>query len=100
MKFQGSVTKITYYNQENGYGVVRVAVSIDEMNRIIEEIEDDSNFYSNTISVVSIFTTLPLIDQIYEFDGEFEYSKYGLQFRSEKTTKTVKQSEQGIIAYL
>ena len=100
MKFQGSVTKITYYNQENGYGVVRVAVSIDEMNRIIEEVEDDSNFYSNTISVVSIFTTLPLIDQIYEFDGEFEYSKYGLQFRSEKTTKTVKQSEQGIIAYL
>ena len=100
MKFQGSVVKITYYNQENGYGVVRVSISIEEMNRIIEEIEDDSNFYSNTISVVSIFTTLPLIDQIYEFEGEFEYSKYGLQFRSEKTTKTVKQSEQGIIAYL
>ena len=100
MKFQGSVVKITYYNQENGYGVVRVAISNDEMNRIIEEIEDDSNFYSNTISVVSIFTTLPLIDQIYSFEGEFEYSKYGLQFRSEKTTKTIKQSEQGIIAYL
>ena len=58
MEFKGSVKKITYYNPENGYGVVRVEVEKDVMEEIIESIEDDSNFYSNTISVVSTFTTL------------------------------------------
>ena len=41
MEFQGSVKKINYYNQENGYGIVRVEVSNETMNRIIQEIEDD-----------------------------------------------------------
>ena len=74
MEFQGSVKKINYYNQENGYGIVRVEVSNETMNRIIQEIEDDS-FYGNTIVVVSTFTTLPFIDQSYDFSGKFEYSK-------------------------
>ena len=32
MEFQGSVKKINYYNQENGYGIVRVEVSNETMN--------------------------------------------------------------------
>ena len=99
MEFQGSVKKINYYNQENGYGIVRVEVSNETMDRIIQEIEDDS-FYANTIVVVSTFTTLPFIDQSYDFSGKFEYSKYGIQFRSDKTVKTISQSEDGIVAYL
>lgn len=99
MEFQGSVKKITYYNQENGYGVVRVEVSNDEIDKILEEVNDDS-FYSNTITVCSTFTTLPFIDQLYDFSGHFEENKYGLQFISDKTVKAFANTEKGIVAYL
>ena len=99
MEFQGSVKKITYYNQENGYGVVRVEVSNEVIEEILEEVNDDS-FYSNIVTVSSTFTTLPFIDQLYEFSGHFEETKYGIQFKSDKTVKAYANTEKGIVAYL
>lgn len=99
MILQGSVKKITYYNQDNGYGVVKVELDEKSLS-LIEDEMDDSLLYSNIITVVSMFVALPFIDEVYSFEGEFERSKYGLQFRSDKTCKSVSQSENGIVAYL
>lgn len=99
MIIQGSVKKITYYNQENGYGVVKVELDEKSLNLITGEV-DNALIYSNTITVVSMFVSLPFIDQIYTFEGDFEKSKYGFQFKSDKTTKAISQSSNGIIAYL
>ncbi len=99
MNISGSVRKITYYNQSNGYTVIRIEVTNKEMDRIIEETGLEE-LYSNYITVVSMFTTLPFIDETYDFTGDFEESKYGIQFRSNKTVKSLKQNEEGIISYL
>lgn len=100
MILQGSVKKITYYNPDNGYGVVKVELDEQSLNLLLEDEFDDSLLYSNIITVVSMFVGLPFIDEKYTFEGEFERSKYGLQFRSDKTLKSVSQSENGIVAYL
>ena len=99
MIIQGSVKKITYYNQENGYGVVKVELDQKSLDLISNEI-DDALIYSNMITVVSMFVSLPFIDHIYTFEGCFERNKYGLQFKSDKTFKAISQSSNGIIAYL
>ena len=99
MILKGSVKKITYYNQDNGYGVVKVELD-EKCIDLVQDQLDDCLLYSNMITVVSMFVGLPFIDEIYTFEGEFEKSKYGLQFRSDKSYKSVNQSENGIVNYL
>ena len=99
MKLLGSIYNITYYNQETGYAVVRVTIEDELREKLINELDYDE-LYSNYLTVVSSFVSLPYINQTYEFDGDFEYSKYGLQFRSEKATRSIKQTEDGIVSYL
>ena len=99
MILKGSVKKITYYNQDNGYGVVKVELDEESIDSLQDQL-DDFILYSSMITVVSMFVGLPFIDEIYTFEGEFEKSKYGLQFKSDKSYKSVNQSENGIVNYL
>ena len=94
IEIKGKIRKVTYYNSDNGYGVVRVEISPEDAERIEE------GLYSNELTVVSTFAKIPFIDEIFEFSGSMVESKYGLQFKAEVVKPSITQSKEGIIAYL
>lgn len=94
IEIKGKIKKVTYYNSDNGYGVVRVEISPEDAERIEE------GLYSNELTVVSTFAKIPFIDEIFEFSGNMVESKYGLQFKADVVKPSITQSKEGIIAYL
>ena len=94
IEIKGKIKKVTYYNSDNGYGVVRVEISPEDAEKIEE------GLYSNELTVVSTFAKIPFIDEIFEFSGSRVESKYGLQFKADVVKQSITQSKEGIIAYL
>lgn len=94
IEIKGKIKKVTYYNSDNGYGVVRVEISPEDAEKIEE------GLYSNELTVVSTFAKIPFIDEIFEFSGNMVESKYGLQFKADVVKQSITQSKEGIIAYL
>jgi exodeoxyribonuclease V alpha subunit len=80
---QGVIKVITYYNPENGYGVLRV------------EDKDD-----NTYTVVGSFPDVH-VGERFEFQGQWiRHPKFGRQFQSPKWEQLPPDDTQSVIAYL
>lgn len=95
-KVIGSVTKIVYYNESNGYGIIKL--KIDFKNSINASYQNI--LFSNTISVLSTFDRKPFEDEEYEFEGELETSSYGYQLKAKNFRRINETSKEGIITYL
>lgn len=95
-KIVGTINKIMYYNEENGYAIVKLKLDYKkEINLKFQNI-----LFNNVVSVLSNFDRKPFDDEEYEFEGELEKSKYGYQFRASSFSRINIVSQEGIITYL
>ncbi|MET3617675.1 exodeoxyribonuclease V alpha subunit [Peptoniphilus olsenii] len=78
----GSVEKIIFKNDENGYTVAKIITEDGE-------------------TVVVGYTSFFVENSNYEFTGDFTYhNKYGEQFKFEEYKENLPQTEKGVINYL
>ena len=77
-KFLGIINKIVYFNESNGYGIVKI--KIDYKNAMHEKYRNI--LFSNILSVLCTFDRKPFEDEEYEFEGELETSSYGYQLKA------------------
>ncbi len=88
---RGAVERITFYNEENGYSVIKIKA---DRRYPTAEARD------GLITVVGVMPELGVGENI-EFGGDWvDDSKYGKQFRAETITPLVPTTESGIVAYL
>src|SRR5690554_462929 len=92
----GTVEGITYFNEENGYGVVKI--KLDYRDHTIAK--HKSKLFSNELIVTGYFSTRPSLREEYDFTGEFAQTKFGLQFKAETYQKRDPKSKEGVISYL
>lgn len=95
-KIIGSVNRVVYYNEDNGYGIIKL--KLDFKNSINAQYQN--KLFSNLISVLSTFDRKPLEDEEYEFDGEIEQSSYGMQLKAKSFRRINETSKDGIVTYL
>lgn len=95
-KIVGSINKIMYYNEDNGYAIVRLKLDYKkEVNQKYQNI-----LFNNVVAVLSSFDRKPFEDEEYEFEGELETSKYGYQFRASSFNRINIVSQEGVVTYL
>ncbi len=95
-KLKGKIERVTYYNEETGYGVVKVSVDYND-----ETLKKYINtFFSNIISVTCLYDRMPLVDEEYEYFGSVDaLGKWGPQFKAESFERK-NASLSGVVAYL
>lgn len=87
----GIVERITFYNEDNGYGVIKVVPEAKLPNHTAKD---------GTVTVVGVMPMLGVGENV-EFVGEWrDDSRYGMQLRVEKVTPIEPTSELGITQYL
>ena len=88
---QGEVERITYYNDDSGYSVLRVKPD----RRYPRAMGRDG-----TVTVVGVMPALNEGESA-QFNGEWVNDKtYGMQFRASQTLPMPPQTEKGIVSYL
>ncbi len=88
---KGSVERITFYNEENGYSVVKIKA---DKRYPAAEARD------GTITVVGVMPEINVGENV-QFDGDWvEDPKYGKQFRAEMITPMMPTTASGIVSYL
>jgi exodeoxyribonuclease V alpha subunit len=90
--FTGTVERITYYNDENGYSVIKVTPD--------KKLPKDRTARDGTVAVVG---TMPELGEgeSAEFGGEWiRDPRFGMQMRVETVMPIAPTSEQGITRYL
>ena len=93
----GVISRINYYNPENGYTVAILELDYKNKNIAIKK----SKIIGNTIAIVGFFERKPSEQEEYTFEGDFLRDKnYGLQFKFTKFIRKTVKNEQGIISYL
>ena len=95
-KVWGSVNKVIYYNESNGYGVIRI--TLDSNNPELELII--GKVYSNFLTVTGLFDRTPIENETYTFLGEFTDTDYGYQFKANSFDRKMENTLEGIINYL
>ena len=88
---RGAVERITYYNEDNGYSVIKI---------MPEERHPRAQARDGTVAVVG---TMPELreGESAEFTGEWvNDSRWGYQFRADQTLPRAPQSRLGIVSYL
>ncbi|MFA6843352.1 MAG: ATP-dependent RecD-like DNA helicase, partial [Bacilli bacterium] len=96
MKITGKIKRVTYYNEENGYGVCKIKYEQDNLTiEVVESKVDTSNF-----TVTGNFFCSPKVDDVYEFDGEFTHNKYGTQFTFKGLKSVYAKTKAGIVNYI
>ena len=95
-KIIGVVNRVVYYNDTNGYGIIKL--KLDYKNQSL--VQYRTTLFSNIISVLCTFDRKPFEDEEYEFEGELEQSSYGYQFKATKFRRVNEESKEGIITYL
>lgn len=93
---QGVITRITYYNEEQGFGIVRI--KLDYRKKDVAQYR--TTLFSNILTVLSSFDRKPIPDEEYQFTGELETSAYGIQLRAKSFKRVNEQSQEGVITYL
>jgi len=89
--FIGSVERITYYNDENGYSVIKV---------MPEKRMPGKTSRDGMVTIVGTMPELGVGEEV-QFTGEWvEDPRYGTQLRVETVTPIVPTSTQGITRYL
>lgn len=95
-KVIGAVNKIIYFNENNGYGIIKL--KLDYKNSI------NANYrnilFSNILSILCTFDRRPFEEEEYEFEGELETSSYGYQIKASKFRRINENSKEGIVTYL
>ncbi|MFA7366928.1 MAG: ATP-dependent RecD-like DNA helicase [Bacilli bacterium] len=95
-KIYGIVKKVIYYDESKAFGIVQIKLDYKD-----EHLSQFKNvLFDNKISVLSNFDRLPIIDEEYEFVGEFGVSKYGNQFKAKQFKRINEDSLQAVVAYL
>ena len=93
----GIITRINYYNPENGYKVVILELDYKDKTIAMKK----SKIVGNTIALVGYFDREPHEMEEYTFDGDFVKDRnYGLQFKFNRFERKAIKTEQGIISYL
>ena len=92
----GSVNKITYFNEDNGYGIIKIKLNYQD-NKIAKY---RAKLFSNILTVTCNFERRPLIDEEYDFTGEFITTSYGVQFKAKEFTRRGEDTLEGVITYL
>lgn len=92
----GPISKITFFNEETGFGIVKIKLDYKHKDLLPYR----NILFSNQVNVLSAFDRKPLIDEEYEFHGEIETSQYGMQLRAKTFRRINEQSKEGIITYL
>ena len=92
----GSIIKITYFNDENGYGVVRIKLNYQD-NKIAKY---RAKLFTNILVVTCNFDRKPIIDEEYDFFGEFVTNQYGIQFKAKNFSRRNEKTLEGVVAYL
>ena len=77
-KLEGSIERVRYYNEENGYTIASFYLNYQERKKIPTEYHHlDSN-----IIVVGFFDRKPIEEEEFILDGDFVIDKkYGFQFK-------------------
>ncbi len=90
-EIQGAVERITYYNEDNGYSVVKI---------MPDKPYPRAQARDRTVTVVGIMPALQEGESA-QFKGEWvEDARYGRQFRAQQVMPIAPQTEKGIINYL
>lgn len=90
-QIQGAIERITYYNEENGYSVIKIKPDT-RMPR--------AQARDGTVTVVGIMPEL-IEGESAQFVGEWVNNpQYGLQFKAQQAIPVAPNSEKGIVAYL
>ncbi len=94
-KLSGTILRITFYNQDNGWGVIRVT-PFD-----IEDYPDDAlDPYESSITVVGVMAEL-VEGENATFIGKWvENNQYGKQFKADSVIPIAPESEEGIKSYI
>lgn len=95
-KVWGSVNRVIYYNDKNGYGVIRI--TLDPKNPEIKLVMD--KLYSSFVTVTGFFERKPIENENYTFLGEFVDTEYGYQFKASSFDRKTENTLEGIINYL
>jgi exodeoxyribonuclease V alpha subunit len=95
-EIHGTVTKVTYYNPDTHFGVVRI--KLDYRDEKLVKYRD--KLFSNLLTVTCSFDRQPIVDEEYEFTGEFVTNQYGLQFKAASYFRREASTPEGIIAFL
>lgn len=86
----GTVERVTYYNADNGYSVIRIKPE----GKFPKQAAADG-----TLTVVGTIPE-PNPGQRYQFTGHWEDSRYGTQLRIEQATQVMPTTEDGLVAFL
>lgn len=95
-KVKGVVNKIVYYNDNNGYGIVKI--KMDYKNPELAKYR--TTLFSNVLPILCTFDRRPFEDEEYEFEGEIESSSYGFQLKATTFRRINENSKEGIVTYL
>ncbi len=95
-KLEGVVTKVVYYNESNGYGIIKI--KLDYKKQSLEKYRN--TLFSNILSVLCTFDRRPIEDEEYEFSGEIQTSSYGYQLKANTFRRLNENSKEGIVTYL
>lgn len=95
-KVIGVVQKIVFYNETNGYGIIKL--KLDYKNPELTKYR--TTLFSNVLSILCTFDRKPFEDEEYEFEGEIETSTYGYQLKASKFRRINETSKEGIVTYL
>ena len=93
----GSIEKLTFYNEETGFGVTKVKLDYNDLSLI----KYRDIFYSNLITVTCIFDRRPIIDEVYYFDGDVVIDeRFGKQFKAKLFHRKVVDTLESVVKYL
>lgn len=95
-KIYGIVKKVIYFDESKAFGIV--LLKLDFKDEYIAQFKNI--LFDNKISVLSNFDRIPIVDEEYEFIGEFGVSKYGNQFKAKQVRRLNEDSLQAVVAYL
>ena len=96
MQIEGSIEKVRFYNEQNGYTVASMYISTKEKQKI-----KDASFIGNSLTIVGTFDRKVIEDEEYILTGDFTTNKsYGLQFKFISFTRKQFDSTLGLINFL
>ena len=88
----GTVERVTYFNPENGYSVVKITPD--------STVQPGAAARDGTVAVVGTMTELNPGESV-RFTGQwFDDPRYGRQFRAETVTPLLPTNAEGIVSYL
>src|SRR5690606_35530266 len=59
-----------------------------------------AKLFTNLLTVTCNFDRIPLVDEEYDFVGEFVTNQYGIQFKAKSYSRRNENTLEGVIAYL